>query len=288
MPDQPKDEIDADGDRDTPEDAPPPALPPYVERYKNGQGEDDEPGRDKVRKTRVKPKHWTKFVEAFCAVALVCITFYYAKAAYRQARASEIAAGAARDAVGVALRTLGETERSNERQATLTLQARSDAQKASDVSAKSAKDALSATINNFRLEQRSWIDIAPPTIFPTKGTPYRIHMLVHNTGRTPAKNIVIKFNSNYFPPPQEPVFKFWGEPLHVGSLAPNGSTEFAGPEISTAQFPSQTLYLFGSVTYQDVFGASHWITYCFFTHRTGVWGYYKIHNDIGDGKPPFE
>ncbi|MFP5233615.1 MAG: hypothetical protein ACLGQX_13475 [Acidobacteriota bacterium] len=87
-------------------------------------------------------------IAGICGVALVIITAYYTKAAYRQAVASETAAIAAKGAVKVAADTLAETQESDK-------QARVD----SAANEKRAYTALQATINNFHQEQRAWVGV---------------------------------------------------------------------------------------------------------------------------------
>jgi hypothetical protein len=98
-------------DPNAPQQPPSPPLPPTVKGNEDGEGHNNEPNRSDIQKTYVKPKHWTKYVEAICALALVFITFYYTRAAYRQAVASETAANAANISAQTADATLKEIQK---------------------------------------------------------------------------------------------------------------------------------------------------------------------------------
>jgi hypothetical protein len=156
-------DIDRAANSGAPNQPPPPILSPSIEGNENGESGNSKSDGKKVQKTYIKPEHWTKYVEAICGLALVCITYYYTNAAFRQAAASETAANAARDSVTVATRILTETQTSNARQALLGDEARKASESASSKS-------LQATIDNFHEEQRAWVGMkdvscVQPTFF---------------------------------------------------------------------------------------------------------------------------
>jgi hypothetical protein len=76
--------LNAYPDANAPQNPPPPILPPSVEGNENPESDDHEDHRNKIEKTKLKPDHWTKYLESICGAILVMITFYYTRAAYRQ------------------------------------------------------------------------------------------------------------------------------------------------------------------------------------------------------------
>lgn len=200
-----------------------------------------------------------------------------------QARISKISAIAARDAVAVASRTLDETQTSNARQA------------------ESNRVSLNATIDNFHLDQRAWVGVDNIVGAPVKGQPFVITTYVKNTGKTPAMNV-----------------HAW---KHVAPLArmpnvasdcrgglasgPTKSNAFLNPggtyllvlnpshgqplpqELKEALTAGNSLYVYGCLTYDDVFKSPHWLTYCsFWDEKSNGYDPCEKYNDSGDGPPP--
>jgi len=260
VPDQNEGEINAGGDSDAPEQTPPPILPPPVEGDKNREGDNDEPNRNEVKQTHVKPKHWTKYVEAVCAIALVCITGYYAKAAYRQAAASETAAQAASNAVCVALRTLRETQISNDRQANL------------------AEQSLQANIDQFHRDQRAWLGTSDNTYTIVESGPIHSSVTVLNTGKSPATEIICRITGTTKPKgyvlrDSDIVYPTKLPTLKEGTIFPNQHFPLtAGGDpmepnkqkiwFDKVQNGEWVQYFFGDVRYKDTFGVAHWTHFC--------------------------
>jgi hypothetical protein len=114
--------------------------------------------------------------------ALVLATFCTIGVGIWQAVISQEAANSARDAVSVASRTLADTERSNKAQEELN------------------KSTLDASIRNFQIEQRAWIELDPPksALAPLADTPpgmtlLRFPMYLRNVGKTSAFDIKFRF-----------------------------------------------------------------------------------------------
>jgi hypothetical protein len=126
-------------------------------------------------------KQTLEYIAAVCGIALVLITLYYARAAYRQAVASETAAKAAGDAAEVAKQSLAETARSNKVQEGLN------------------EKTLQTSIDNFTQEQRPYLAETPkwtaqPFIRPTDGAKDGSVQIVWNWsmtnfGKTPASKV---------------------------------------------------------------------------------------------------
>jgi hypothetical protein len=95
-----------------------------------------------------------------------------------QARISRISATAAKDAVGVASRTLCETQASNARQAVLTERARASAEAA-------AKQSFAASLYNAHLDQRAWVVPNEDKERKNSGGGIYFDVIFTNTGKTP-------------------------------------------------------------------------------------------------------
>jgi len=94
------------GNSNASQQIPPPPLPPTIERNEDSVCGTYGSKCNEIQHTKDKPEQWLRYLEAFCAVLLVGITFYYTRAAFRQAQASEVAAKAAKDAADTATESL--------------------------------------------------------------------------------------------------------------------------------------------------------------------------------------
>jgi hypothetical protein len=244
-------------------------------------------------KTNLKPRHWTKNVEGVCAIALILITWYYTRAAYRQARASEGAARAAKDAVKVAADTLCETQRSG-----LIQEELSDANRRS--AEKLAADSLNATIANSNLDQRAWVSVIGIQGTPAIGQPWVITLFAKNTGKTFAKHFSFTAVEEGRVDRKTPDFNRDRRPKaeSISLLAPNGeyvsknvvsgegSVPFrTNPDQSSLDNIKSGYYVqfaYGRMRYQDIFGQWHWTTYCFKLNRQIAWENCHEHNDADE------
>lgn len=280
MPDEMAGEPKTDVDANATQQPPPPILPPPVEGNENGEGSDDEPNRDHIQETHVKPKHWTKYAEAVCAIALVLITGYYTRAAYRQAKASETAATAARDAVRVACDTLAETQRSNARQEALTDAARIASQQAAQnaitASQRASQQSLRATQNAMRQDQRAWIGIKDIKMSHplTKGTDIDFGINAVNTGKTPALDVrLVKMSVGL----QENQPDNTVTPTDRSVIAPGNNEVFYGsgkgpsPQLIAGLNAKKTrFYVWGKIDYRDIFNNWHTTLFCGYYPGSGT------------------
>lgn len=174
--------------------------------------------------------------------------------------------------------TIGKAEKDFERMA-----------KAAEQSAIQAK----TTLDLARSEQRAWISAgaavrAPPTV----GQILEVKVTTANTGKTPAVNTKSCGAITIQTMPSIPKINCTSENSRIiGILSPNAPWAYA----DTAPFGerpltqeeyngivSEKLYVFqqGKITYDDVFGRNHWVTYCYRLFSTGAFGYCDTGNDI--------
>lgn len=163
--------------------------------------------------------------------------------------------------------------------------------------AQNSANAIRATQEQMRQDQRAWMGLDKVSGKPEVGKPFDVYLALKNTGRTPAKNVTIY--SSYDPEPvgHAPNFGLIGEPINVGFVSPNAVHFFIvhpsrGKNITKEQMPvidTFTLFVHGILTYQDIYGRKHWFTYCLSMEKDGSrYDYYSSHNDVGDGDPPYD
>jgi hypothetical protein len=165
-----------------------------------------------------------------------------------------IATKATRDAVCVASRTLSETVRSNRAQE------------------QAAKDALEATLNIAREDQRAWIAPFSSTTEQTADGKFYFTINYKNTGRSPALQ-TRGFTGT--------ASNLADVPIRDAEVKPGGLTHLvvAPEEINNSLTPNLDgtvidrirnggkLYIYGTVWYSDIFKRRHWTQFCYYPGR---------------------
>jgi hypothetical protein len=273
---------DTCGDSDAPESPPEPTLPPPVKRNEDSKSRHNTGSSSNVQKPKKEPQHWTRYLEAFCALALVLITFYYTRAAFRQAKASETAANAALSAAQTADATLKHTTAND-------------------------KATGEASLSAFKQELRAYISTtiasasaAPVLVDPKGGKHYCVDVHFVNGGKTPAVGTWVTRKVTFGPNPKQvieglkiPIF-----PTSIGNMDGPGSdqwvtgcTERIDDEIvaKLEQVKTDT-YLYGAIQYRDIFGDAHetgfcWVRHVGFTPFMGCeYGNWFDHRPVNEGK----
>jgi hypothetical protein len=133
------------------------------------------------------------------------------------------------------------------------------------------------------VDQRAWVNVVVPTNFPLEGAFIAVPIQIANTGKTPAKYVEGDLIATLLKKGEEPSFDFSiGHPhnrIYAGAVFPNAPLNTAlsvvryGPFTQEAIVPTPELrqeigngesfiIFYGKVTYSDVFGATHWTTFC--------------------------
>jgi hypothetical protein len=164
-------------------------------------------------------------------------------------------------------------------------------QEIADASSKLSERSLTSTIEASKLDERAWVSAELATGFPTNDGSYTIQFPIKNTGKTAATNITVYFLGRFFKPGEKLTYQFGGNPIPSGYLAPNSPRAFiyhgeAVGGIDVAAHKGETFVVYGAITYDDVFSAKHWVTYCFMAQKADSYAYCYEHNDIGDGPLP--
>lgn len=121
---------------------------------------------------------------------------------------------------------------------------------------------LSEMEAHARLDERAWVFVR--NVAPNKGCPWKAIDFV-NSGRTPALDFSIRAGFKPVPkgePPDPEETQIPGR----GTVAPSGmvSSCIGNSNIDkAADWSKRDLFVHGRLSYSDVFGTSHWTTFCF-------------------------
>lgn len=143
-------------------------------------------------------------------------------------------------------------------------------------SANAAEKAVEATINSIRLEQRAWVGVKRMTWKGElkKGEKLEAVILVENTGRTPALDVIVKKGSGTLYPTKKLLsLPVRGEMVMI-VIAPNNrfpslrtiSEGLSEADIRLLKSGERPVYVYGTITYLDIFKR---------THKTGFCGFYN-------------
>lgn len=146
--------------------------------------------------------------------------------------------------------------------------------------AKAAEDSITKSEASAHLDQRAWVAATNIDGIPKEGSEFEIKVMAKNTGKTFAKQFTmyVGLAKNLKP-------DFTLKPTDEGSiaiLAPN--SEYTATRLVPNDFGEEhrkltkddvedftsgraELYVFGKMSYNDVFDCPHWTTFCFFLGR---------------------
>jgi len=136
----------------------------------------------------------------------------------------------------------------------------------------------------MRVDQRAWVSIVIPPVFPLNGTSIPIVTQIQNTGKTPAADVEADYIATVLKKGEEPALgdfsvghphnRFYGGAVFPNSPIPTTLT-FVGYGPATAEpiVPDDALrqdiangnrfiIFHGRITYHDVFGTQHWTQFC--------------------------
>ena len=138
--------------------------------------------------------------------------------------------------------------------------------------------------NNFVVDERAWVSVPVPTVFPLNGTSIPVASQLVNTGKTPAKTVEGDVVATVLNKGEEPALGDFsvGHPhnrVYVGAIFPGApipmtiSVVHYGPQAADAIVPDDALrqdiangnrfiIFYGRITYYDVFGIQHWTQFC--------------------------
>lgn len=151
-----------------------------------------------------------------------------------------------------------------------------DSADASTLIVENAKKSIEIMQSNIRLEQRAWVGPVE-AIMPKAGEKPEPHLGVKimNSGKTPARRLLTKISTQYLPAEAEfaPSYKDDsvkpgvsviqpGMRINLFSLATLGV--MTPQEIDGVRTGRNILYLYGLITYEDIFGRPHSTRFCLY------------------------
>jgi hypothetical protein len=155
------------------------------------------------------------------------------------------------------------------------------AAEAAQVTAIAARDALAATLDISRDDQRAWVSLDGIDVVFDSTTGTRVKLHFTNTGKTPALKVRSAFDIQVLGQDVHPILDKYlreprGSPIYLGShlegvISPMGGASVTGdpkdtmiPErdIQLIRAKVKRFYITGSIWYEDVFRRPHITTYC--------------------------
>ena len=152
-----------------------------------------------------------------------------------------------------------------------------DHAKAARDSADAAKDAIKATEGNIRLDQRAWVGVQSMRFKGERqlNQKLEVEIIVHNTGKTPGRDVMVKKTGGIVPQPTQKIIDAMSfEPETTSVILPSNtfsSLYNIGMTLSEADIKllegNTALYVFGVITYRDIFQRNHKTYFCGFYNR---------------------
>lgn len=163
--------------------------------------------------------------------------------------------------------------------------------------------ASTIAVEQFRLDQRAWIGIGdirsvPP--LPTVGENLEAVVVFHNSGKTVAEKLGGCTISEPVKRGESPNFSYANEPHFSAGLVAPGSdhhirliltrsiskgtpSPLTQPLLDAINAEDLKIYIHGRISYDDIFGRHHWMTFCYFWHpETRGYAVCTEHNEMDD------
>jgi hypothetical protein len=192
-----------------------------------------------------------------------------------QSCASMKSANAAKEAVKVASDTLCETKR-------ISL--------AQD---RRAQEALNATRDAMRIDQRAWVAVVVPPAPLVIGGESAITFIGKNVGKTPALNVSRQYALNIRPKKSKFTLEYGDAIVNVPALFPtevmttrrNADIVRNTAEADAVSSGDLVIRAYGRTCYDDVFGVHHWARFCtFYNPESKVFEGCLFYNEIDTDK----
>jgi hypothetical protein len=175
---------------------------------------------------------------------------------------------------------------------------------ANEKAANAAKSAADTAAQTLMMDQRACVGVetikgVPDN--PKAGRSFDVDIIFRNTGKTPARNLLM-YNvvkpSKALPDVITTCASAAPERVNQSLMAPNATLiQVLHPsegkplpaDWERALVSKGNLWVFGCVTYDDIFERPHWLTYCgVLNQESRAFDTCKKCNDTGDGKAPAE
>jgi hypothetical protein len=164
-----------------------------------------------------------------------------------------------------------------------------------EASEKQSRDAIKATQEQMRLDERAWVGAGSPSITLNTASPIKIETRVAILGKSPAVDIRSRLGMRPFGPDHTLTLDdivLDRKEVSTGTAVPGtnfpvkevGETPVSAAEAGTIQVVlgrKAILYFYGQITYRDIFKVHHWTHFCYAITSADVNDAYpcKIYND---------
>jgi hypothetical protein len=169
--------------------------------------------------------------------------------------------------------------------------------KSTEAATKAAQDTVTLVRDNARLEQRAWVAPIDAKGRPEAGKPYIVTVTFKNSGRTFAKNVqlvtVIQIGPSNAIVTDFDTLERSTKVVSSGLLAPDGicrgvpqTATISQEDINGLISGAVKAWVHGRMTYDDIFGNSHWVKFAYRVMPDFDFQAIETHNDAGDGPCP--
>jgi hypothetical protein len=152
--------------------------------------------------------------------------------------------------------------------------------------------------NTAHLDQRAWV--GPMKIdgkLPEPNLEFVVSIHVENSGKTFARKVAVQWHIREAAKPSAPDFDkemipTGGTVNSIGLLPPHGTYyikaggDLKPDEVTVGRIKSgeSRVFVFGKITYLDVFDCPHWTTFCYVLRKDGTYDIWETHNDADDNR----
>jgi hypothetical protein len=144
-----------------------------------------------------------------------------------------------------------------------------------------------------KLEYRAWLQFDGMEGGFAENGALNAKIRIKNSGRTPAKDVHMWYSQEKALAGDKPKFSYTNEyaishhvvPPHGHVTLTHGVNTFGVTDEQWMKIERDELfvYLHGKITYKDVFGYPHWLTFCFFyNNNSGTFRVSDYHNETDD------
>jgi hypothetical protein len=246
----------------------------------------EQQGKDLERQTTAFERsslRWAKVsaLMAFLTFVFISAQWYEMHTTGADTHDLAVAAGKQADAAKAQIEKMGESLAKTDK----LVGATSDLAKEAKRSADAATNSLGVSRRAMQLDQRAWINISMPgKPMIQEQSPIMFSVRLLNTGKTIAKNVEANFAVSRLKKGDAPEFIYVPHSGHnfirarTRTISPNFPMDFNVALMNTAKDAGEvildkatheafrngefTLLIHGKVTYDDIFGVHHWMTFC--------------------------
>lgn len=161
--------------------------------------------------------------------------------------------------------------------------------------AKAAEDSVTLAKESARIDQRAWVAVTGIVSLPEANKPFVANANLRNSGKTFAKSVVVTVHSRVIENKiDEPAFEQSPPESNSVSILPPSADFECGiyntkilPQVAIDKLYSGEirLFVFGKITYKDIFNCPHWTTFCYVFHPASRrFVAYKTYNEIDEAQ----